>query len=80
MNVLAVVMLTVFAFAVIVAAMAVGVIFRGQCIRGSCGGEAIYGPDGDLLNCETCPVRKEREDAERLARTAQQGTRVPTSK
>lgn len=53
--------ISVFAFGVIVLAMSIGVIFRGQCIRGSCGGEALYDADGDLLNCDTCPVRKERE-------------------
>ena len=48
------------AFALIVLAMSVGAIFQGRCIRGSCGGEAIYGPEGEMLNCETCPVRKEK--------------------
>ena len=76
MNTILVIFITVVAFAVIIAAMAVGVIFRGKCIRGSCGGEAIYGPDGELLNCDSCPVRR---DPERLAREAG-GTRVPASK
>lgn len=53
--------ISIFAFGVIVLAMSIGVIFSGRCIRGSCGGEAIYDADGDLLNCDTCPVRKERE-------------------
>ena len=48
------------AFALIVLAMSVGAIFQGRCIRGSCGGEAIYGPEGEMLNCDTCPVRKEQ--------------------
>lgn len=52
--------LSVLVFAVVMAAMAVGVIFQGKCIRGSCGGEEIIGPDGELLNCETCPVREGR--------------------
>lgn len=78
-TLLIVLLLTILAFAIIVVAMAVGVIFRGQCIRGSCGGEAIYGPDGDLLNCETCPVRKEKEHEARLAQ-GDRGTRVPASK
>jgi len=77
MNLLLVLALTIAAFAVIVAAMAVGVIFSGKCIRGSCGGEAIYGPDGDLLNCETCPVRHKRE---LQLKQETQGTRVPASK
>jgi hypothetical protein len=76
MNTLLVILVSVVAFAIVIAAMAVGVIFRGKCLRGSCGGEAIYGPDGDLLNCDSCPVRR---DPDRLAREAG-GTRVPTSK
>ena len=39
--------------------MAVGVLFSNRCLRGSCGGEAALGPDGDSLSCETCPMRKE---------------------
>ena len=52
---------TIAVFALAVLIMSVGVIFSGRCIRGSCGGEEILGPDGELLNCDTCPVRKERE-------------------
>ena len=55
--------------------MSVGVMFTGRCIRGSCGGEEITGPNGELLNCDTCPVRKERE-ANLASRNP--GTRVPT--
>ncbi len=39
--------------------MAVGVLLSNRCLRGSCGGEAALGPDGDSLSCETCPMRKE---------------------
>lgn len=60
--------ITLIAFAVIMAAMAVGVIFKGRCIRGSCGGREIIGPDGELLNCDTCPVRKEKEERARRAK------------
>jgi len=77
MKILGLILITAVAFGIIMLAMAVGVIFRGKCIRGSCGGEAIYGPDGDLLNCDSCPVRK---DKDRLARGADQGTRVPAAK
>ena len=70
-------LITVAAFAVIMLIMSIGVIFSGRCLRGSCGGEEVVGPNGELLNCDTCPVRKEREA--RLAQRSQ-GTRVPTSK
>ena len=64
-------------FAAVAAAMAIGLIFRGKCIRGSCGGEAILGSDGELLNCDACPVRKDRAG---IAHETSQGTRVPASK
>lgn len=71
-------MLTLFliaflAFALIVLAMSVGAMFQGRCIRGSCGGEAIYGPEGEMLNCDTCPVRKEKVDGA----GAEPGTALP---
>jgi hypothetical protein len=46
--------LVVFGFVVLI--MSVGVIFKGQCLRGSCGGQEIWGPDDELLNCASCPV------------------------
>jgi hypothetical protein len=42
-----------------VAAMAVGVVFRRPCLRGSCGGPAVHGPDGRKLSCATCPNRRD---------------------
>lgn len=68
---------TLAAFGVIALIMSVGVMFNGRCIRGSCGGEEIIGPNGELLNCDTCPVRKEQ--AARSPGHAQ-GTRVPLHK
>jgi hypothetical protein len=47
-----------------VAAMAVGVMFKRPCLRGSCGGPAALAPDGSKLSCDNCPNRK------RAARTA----------
>ena len=41
-----------------VAAMAIGVIFKRPCLRGSCGGAAVLGPDGQKLSCATCPNRR----------------------
>ena len=43
---------------VAVAAMAIGVMMKRPCLRGSCGGSAVTGPDGQKLSCETCPNRK----------------------
>lgn len=53
--------LTLAAFATAMLIMAVGVIFKRPCLRGSCGGADILTADGDSLACATCPKRKERE-------------------
>ncbi len=41
-----------------VLAMAVGVMFRRPCLRGSCGGPAAKSASGESLSCATCPNRK----------------------
>ena len=43
---------------VAVAGMAIGVMMKRPCLRGSCGGPAVAAPDGRKLSCETCPNRK----------------------
>jgi hypothetical protein len=45
-----------------VLAMAVGVIFRRPCLRGSCGGPAVIGPGGEKLSCAGCPRRSRAAD------------------
>ncbi len=40
------------------AARAIGVIFRRPCLRGSCGGSGVTGPDGEKLSCDACPNRR----------------------
>ncbi|TDI41424.1 MAG: DUF539 domain-containing protein [Acidobacteria bacterium] len=37
--------------------MAVGVIFKRPCLRGSCGGPEVMGGDGDPISCAACPNR-----------------------
>ena len=54
------VLLTLTVFAVVMAAMAIGVILRRPCLRGSCGGPEVLGPGGEPLRCATCPNRKRR--------------------
>ena len=56
-------LLTVFLLALMligggVLAMAVGVIFRRPCLRGSCGGPAAATAKGERLSCATCPNRR----------------------
>jgi hypothetical protein len=53
-----VILATLIAFAVAVAAMALGGKLTGRCLRGSCGGPAAHGPDGEPLSCATCPNRE----------------------
>ena len=51
------------AIVVALAAMAVGVVFKRPCLRGSCGGPAARGPDGKTLSCATCPNRAQAGDS-----------------
>jgi hypothetical protein len=48
---------------VAVGAMAIGVMFRRPCLRGSCGGPEAVGPDGEPLSCASCPNRKDKAPA-----------------
>jgi hypothetical protein len=57
-TLLPVFLLALAAIGIAIAAMAVGVIFKRPCLRGSCGGAAVLGPDGKKLSCATCPNRK----------------------
>ncbi len=41
-----------------IAGMAVGVMFRRPCLRGSCGGPQVHGPGGEKISCGTCPNRR----------------------
>jgi hypothetical protein len=47
-------------FALGVLAMAVGVLFKRPCLRGSCGGPAARGAGGEPLSCAACPNRQRR--------------------
>ena len=55
------ILLTVVVFAVVMLLLGIGVMFRGRCLRGTCGGEGVIGPDGEILTCDTCPRREEIE-------------------
>lgn len=56
-----IVVLTVAAIAIVMLIMAVGVIFKRPCLRGSCGGPEIFDADGEPISCGACPRRKRRE-------------------
>ena len=53
---------TFIAIGAVMLMMSVGVLLSGKCLRGSCGGPDILGPDGNSLLCETCPHRDEADD------------------
>ena len=60
-------LLTAGVIAVIMLAMAVGVIIGRSPLRGSCGGaEGIVGPDGEVIVCSNCGcgLAEMREDGE----------------
>jgi len=42
--------------------MAIGVMFRRPCLRGSCGGPEALGPNGEKLSCGACPNRRAKPD------------------
>ncbi len=58
-------LLTLAVFAIAMLIMAVGVILRRPCLRGSCGGPDVHGPDGEPLTCATCPNREKRKRSQR---------------
>ena len=45
--------------AVAMAIMAIGLLSRNRCLRGSCGGPDVVDADGESLRCGSCP-RKDR--------------------
>jgi len=56
-------LLALAAIGIAIAAMAVGVMFKRPCLRGSCGGATVVGPGGTKLSCATCPNRKRQAEA-----------------
>jgi hypothetical protein len=61
-TLLAVLVASVLVVGASIAAMAIGVMFRRPCLRGSCGGPEARDARGANLSCATCPNRK-RPDA-----------------
>jgi hypothetical protein len=51
-------LLTVVVVGAVMLAMALGVILSNRCLRGSCGGPEVPGPDGESLACDACPRRR----------------------
>lgn len=51
--------LAVVLIALLMAAMAVGVLLTGRPLRGSCGGPPLLGPDGEAMTCPDCDCQKD---------------------
>ena len=49
------------AFALIMLAMSVGVIFSNRPLRGSCGGPAVLDSSGNPMTCPDCNCKSEGE-------------------
>ena len=62
------ILITAALIGLIMVAMAVGVVFKNRCLRGSCGGPEVLDPNGDPLTCATCPNRKKPADETTVAR------------
>ena len=43
--------------------MAVGLLFKYPCLRGSCGGSDVLDADGRSLRCDACPRRAAKSGA-----------------
>ena len=64
-SALALFLVVIAVFAVAFAAMALGVMLSGRCLRGSCGGAEAIGPAGEKLTCAGCPNRRNPRAAPR---------------
>ncbi len=59
MDVIPVTFLAAFLFfALALLLLSLGALIAKRRLRGSCGGVAVYGADGEPLSCETCPNKK----------------------
>ncbi len=50
------------AVAIAMAIMAVGLLSRNRCLRGSCGGPDVLDANGESLRCGACPRNDEVDD------------------
>lgn len=66
---MSVVFLTLGVFLVVMLIMAIGVIFKRPCLRGSCGGPEVLTSSGESLSCATCPNKKKRQQQAALSGT-----------
>ncbi len=70
----AIILLSIIVVALVMLAMAVGALFSNRCLRGSCGGPEVVGPDGQAISCGVCPRRSTNL---RASEPAESGGRCP---
>ena len=58
---LAVTLISIAVIALLMGAMAVGVILQRKSLRGSCGGSEVFDCDGDAITCGACPNRDKKK-------------------
>ncbi|MYN66946.1 MAG: hypothetical protein F4X11_18245 [Acidobacteria bacterium] len=51
-------LLTTGVIAGVMLVMAVGLLFKYPCLRGSCGGPDVVDAEGRSLRCDACPRRR----------------------
>ncbi len=56
-----VVLISIVVIALLMGAMAIGVILQKKSLRGSCGGSEVFDCDGDAITCGACPNRDENK-------------------
>ena len=54
------VMVTIAVFGIVMVVMAIGVLVKGKCLSGSCGGPKVTGTNGQLV-CGTCGRHEKAE-------------------
>ena len=56
-------LLTVGTMAGVMLIMAIGLLFKYPCLRGSCGGADVLDDNGKSLSCAACPRRKSKPNS-----------------
>ncbi|MXY69142.1 MAG: hypothetical protein F4Y47_11370 [Acidobacteriia bacterium] len=60
---MSVVLLAIGFFGIAMAIMAIGLLSKNRCLRGSCGGPDVLDAQGESLRCGACPRRDEEAAA-----------------
>lgn len=55
-----IVLISIVVIALLMGAMAIGVILQKKSLRGSCGGSEVFDCDGDAITCGACPNRDQQ--------------------